>query len=241
MIWDWLVSPVDSQRAHDVGMALSWHARSMVLAWAVLAPLAILIARFFKVLPWQDWPRELNSHLWWRTHWMAQSAAVALSGLGLGLILVSDQNTGTALFHRSAGYSVLALAVLQVASGLLRGSKGGPTEPRADGSIRGDHYDMSPRRLIFEAVHKVGGYLALGIAAVAIASGLWRANAAGWMWLTILIWWAALAVAAIRLQSAGRAIDTYQAIWGPDQVHPGNRMRKRGWGTVRIEQDRRRT
>jgi len=241
MIWDWLVSPVDSQRAHDIGMALSWHARSMVLAWAVLAPLAILIARFFKVLPWQDWPREVNNHFWWRTHWMAQTAAVALSGLGFGLILVSDQNTGTALFHRSAGYSVLALAVLQVASGLLRGSKGGPTDPRPDGSIRGDHYDMSPRRVVFEAVHKAGGYLALGIATVAIASGLWRANAPGWMWMTILIWWAALAGVAIRLQSAGRAIDTYQAIWGPDQVHPGNRIRKRRWGTVRIEQDRRRT
>jgi hypothetical protein len=57
---DWLLAPIDATRAHEVGFAVSWHARSMVLAWAVLAPLAVVIARYFKVLPGQDWPRELD-------------------------------------------------------------------------------------------------------------------------------------------------------------------------------------
>ena len=241
MIWDWLVSPVDPTRAHDVGVALSWHARTMVLAWGVLAPVAVMIARFFKVLPWQDWPRELDSYVWWRSHWMAQSVVVMLSVVGLALILISDQNTGTAILHRYAGYAVLVIALLQVVSGLLRGSKGGPTDCRPDGSMDGDHYDMTPRRLMFEGFHKGFGYLALLIVVATIASGLWKANAPNWMWLALILWWAALAAIAVYLQFKGWAFDTYQAIWGPDPAHPGNRMKKQGWGTVRVEQERQET
>ena len=51
---DWLLAPIDPTRAHEVGLAISWHARLMVLGWGILAPLAVIIARFFKVMPGQD-------------------------------------------------------------------------------------------------------------------------------------------------------------------------------------------
>ncbi|MCV0426571.1 MAG: cytochrome B, partial [Roseibium sp.] len=83
MIWEWLISPVDPLRGHDVGAALSWHARIMVLAWGVVAPLSVILARFFKVLPWQNWPEQLDSKIWWRGHWMSQSLVLFLSVVGL--------------------------------------------------------------------------------------------------------------------------------------------------------------
>ncbi|MEM9634814.1 MAG: cytochrome b561 domain-containing protein [Pseudomonadota bacterium] len=233
MIWEWLISPVDPLRVHEVGTALSWHARVMVLAWGVIAPLSVMIARFFKVLPWQDWPVELDTKLWWRGHWMSQTFVVILSAVGLVLVLMSDQNSGQALVHRMLGYAVLAIAVGQALSGLLRGSKGGPTDVQSDGSMNGDHYNMTPRRLMFEAFHKSCGYLALVLMIAAIVTGLWSANAPRWMWLFLIGWWGVLAGVSGYLQARGRAVDTYQAIWGPDTLHPGNRMKKQGWGTIR--------
>ncbi|MCV0428018.1 MAG: hypothetical protein K5905_21385, partial [Roseibium sp.] len=117
----------------------------------------------------------------------------------------------------------------------LRGTKGGPTDVRPDGSLRGDHYDMTPRRLVFETFHKSFGYLALILMVGAIATGLWTANAPNWMWIFLVGWWGALAGISGYLQARGRAVDTYQAIWGPDSIHPGNRMKKQGWGTIRPE------
>lgn len=233
MILEWLISPIDPARSHDVGIALSWHARFMVLGWGILAPLAIMMARFFKVLPGQDWPRELDSKTWWRAHWMSQTMVVILSVIGLALIWMSSQNSGTATLHRLFGYSVLFLAAVQALSGIFRGSKGGPTDQHSNGSLRGDHYDMTQHRLVFEAVHKSCGYLALILMIGAIASGMWAANAPNWMWLGLSIWWMALAVVCVHLQRQGRAMDTYQAIWGPGSEHPGNRMKKQGWGTRR--------
>lgn len=233
MIWDWLLAPVDPARAHEVGVAMSWHARVMVLGWGIVAPMSVLVARFFKVLPGQDWPRDLDSKVWWRCHWISQAGVLLLSLFGLVLILSSHQNTGLAWGHRLLGYMVIALGLSQGLSGLLRGSKGGPTDPRPDGSWSGDHYDMSTHRLVFEKVHKSCGYLTLGLAVPAILTGLWAANAPNWMWVFLVGLWAGLLVAAAILQMSGRAVDTYQAIWGPDPVHPGNRMEQQGWGTVR--------
>ncbi len=196
----------------------------MVLGWGALAPAAVFVARYFKVLPWQDWPRELDNKTWWRFHWITQSAVLSLSVVGISLILLSPQNTGNAAMHRMFGFTVLLLGCCQVLSGLLRGTKGGPTAAGSDGSLRGDHYDMSLRRQLFETFHKIFGYLALINLAVAITSGLWEANALNWMWFLVFSWWAGLAMLAILLERRGWAIDTYRSIWGPDPTHPGNRV-----------------
>ncbi|WP_299649323.1 cytochrome b561 domain-containing protein [uncultured Tateyamaria sp.] len=230
-MWDWLLSPMDAARAHEVGFAVSWHARSMVLGWGVLAPLAVLIARFFKVLPGQDFPREVDSLAWWRSHWIGQMAVMGLTALGFVLVLPVDFTRMS--LHNWFGYGVLVLLTVQVLLGLFRGSKGGPTAPAPDGSLHGHHYDMTPWRLMFEALHKSIGYGLLLLGVITILLGLWKANGPNWMWLSLILWWAGLITAFVILQKRGMAIDTYQAIWGDDPAHPGNARPHPGWGVRR--------
>ncbi|WP_299546347.1 cytochrome b561 domain-containing protein [uncultured Tateyamaria sp.] len=225
---DWLIAPIDPSRAHEVGFAISWHARSMVLAWGVLAPLAVIIARFFKVMPGQDWPREVDNLVWWRSHWMGQSLVVGLSIFGVALVLPSDLASMT--LHNWLGYAVLVGAGAQVILGVFRGSKGGPT----DTQMRGHHYDMTPWRRMFEALHKMIGYGVILLAVVTILLGLWKANGPVWMWLVLGVWWTLLVVLFVSMQRRGMAIDTYQAIWGTDPAHPGNQGPPPGWGVHRF-------
>ncbi|MCV3274028.1 cytochrome b561 domain-containing protein [Roseobacter sinensis] len=233
-MWEWLLAPMDAARAHDVGWHLSWHARIMVLAWGVLVPLGVLIARYFKIAPGQNWPEILDHRFWWNTHRICQYSACMLMLLGLWLILTAPALAALPGPHAMLGWTVLALALVQVLGGLLRGTKGGPTEPAEDGSLHGDHYSMTPRRLAFEYLHKGAGYLSLLLAAATILSGLWQANGPNWMWLALCLWWAGLVAAAAVLQHRGMAIDTYQAIWGPDPALPGNRRKPIGLGIRRI-------
>ncbi|SFJ43402.1 cytochrome b561 domain-containing protein [Jannaschia pohangensis] len=219
---DWLLTPIDAARAHDLGFHLSWHGRLMVIAWGVLVPAGVIAARFFKVLPRQRFPEVVDNRVWWRSHLIAQVMALVLMVAGLWLVL-SRPGTTTSLtdaiwVHRAFGWAVLWLGLMQALSGAFRGSKGGPT----DRSMRGDHYDMTPRRLAFEVLHKVAGYAALILSMLAVLSGLWQANAPIWMWLLLPIWWAILGTLFVLFQRRGMVIDTYVAIWGPDAVHPGN-------------------
>lgn len=231
-MWEWLLAPIDPSRAHDVGFAVSWHARSMVLGWGVLAPLAVLIARFFKVLPSQKWPQELDSTFWWRSHWIGQSAVFLLTMIGVALVLPSDFQSMS--LHNWMGYGVVALVLVQVGLGVFRGSKGGPTARAADGTTAGHHYDMTPWRRMFETLHKTLGYSVLVLAAATILLGLWKANAPVWMWISLVLWWSTLVLAFVALQQRGMAVDTYQAIWGDDPSHPGNRLPPPGWGVRRL-------
>jgi hypothetical protein len=127
---------------------------------------------------------------------------------------------------------VVASAFGQFLSGWLRGSKGGPTAPAADGSLNGDHYDMTRRRKLFEAAHKSVGYLGLLLSTAAVGSGFWLVNAPRWMPLIWSTWWLMLAAVWVVLQRRDFAVDTYQAIWGPDAQHPGNRLAT-NWGMRR--------
>ena len=232
---DWLLAPIDPTRAHEVVREVAWHGRSMVLAWGILAPLAVLVARFFKVLPGQDWPLALDSQFWWRSHWIGQSLALLLTVFGFGLVF---RNGGSVNLHATAGYSVIVLVCAQVGLGIFRGTKGGPTARASDGSLRGDHYDMTTWRVMFEWVHKITGYGLILLASLTILLGMWEANAPNWMWAAILCWWAALSVVFAGLQRRGFTVDTYQAIWGPGAEHPGNQRRPIGWGIRRAAENR---
>jgi len=223
---DWLLTPIDAARHHGVGTALAWHGRLMVLAWAVLAPLAVLVARYGKVWPGQDWPRVLDNPAWWRCHWIGHGLVVCLSLTGLALGLAAG---GGSSLHGATGLALLGLMALQVGLGLMRGTKGGPTQPR----LRGDHYDMTPRRVVFEWLHKTLGYGALLLGTLVLVMGLWQTNAPRWMWLALAVWGLGLGAIAVHLQRRGMALDTYQAIWGPDRSHPGNRRPPIGWGIRR--------
>jgi hypothetical protein len=43
------------------------------------------------------------------------------------------------------------------------------------------------------------------------------------MRLLLGLWWSGLVCLFVILQNRGMAVDTYQAIWGVDATHPGNR------------------
>lgn len=230
-MWEWLSAPIDPARAHQISETLAWHGRSMVLGWGVLAPLAVIVARFFKIIPGQNWPKDLDNPVWWRSHWIGQTGVLLLTALGFWLVLPADP--ASLGVHAMLGYTLLFGLVAQMLLGLFRGSKGGPTAPAKDGSPRGHHYDMTPWRRMFEALHKSLGYALLALGAVTILLGLSKANAPIWMGVALILWWLLLIAIFLGLQKRGMAVDTYQAIWGDDPAHPGNQLRAPGWGVRR--------
>ena len=200
----------------------------MVLAWGVALPLGVLIARFFKVTPQQNWPHELDNKFWWHAHRSLQYAGVGLMSLGVGLAW--GQGAGQSLaaqMHGVLGWTLLTLGWLQVVGGLLRGTKGGPVDSKGEpvtliSAMRGDHYDMTPYRKRFEWLHKTIGYCALLFSVATINLGLYLADAPRWMWSGMWLWWIIWLGAFMLWQKQGRCVDTYQAIWGPGLEHPGN-------------------
>lgn len=227
---EWLLSSIDPSRAHDVSFIVSWHGRLMVLAWGVLLPLGILVARFLKITPKQDWPNELDNKCWWLWHLRLQISGGVMMLLGLLLILNKSDPSTDDFIHWYLGWAVCLFGIAQMLSGCLRGTKGGPTDVAADGSLHGDHYDMTPYRKAFEYYHKFVGYGVLLLSAAAIVTGMWRSNAPIWMWIGLLGWWGVLLTIAAYGQSRHMAVDTYKAIWGVDRQLPGNDIKPIGFG-----------
>jgi hypothetical protein len=223
-VLEWLFLPIDLSRPHDVEFEVSWHARLMVLGWSVLIPIGIFAARFFKVLPRQDWPHKLDNQAWWVTHLVAQYLAGILMVSALYLIWNIRGSHSSSMLHQVMGWTTVSLCGIQYLAGWLRGSKGGPTELQRTGTIRGDHYDMTKRRILFEKIHKAIGYVCLLSSLAAVISGLWMVNAPKWMWFSILTWWGFVIVSFIKFQKIIGTLDTYQAIWGTDPELPGNKI-----------------
>jgi hypothetical protein len=227
---DWLTTPLSGSEGHAVAEWVYWHARLMVLAWGVLLPLGALVARFYKVTPSQRWPEQLDNRFWWHAHRGLQYSGVAVMTLAAALAWnMGALSTPAARWHALTGWLLCCLGWVQVVGAMLRGTKGGPTEP----NLRGDHYDMTPWRRVFERIHKGLGWLAVAGSPKVIVLGLVVVDAPRWMLLALALWWLILCVAFISLQARGRCVDTYQAIWGPDPKHPGNHMRPTGWGVRR--------
>lgn len=227
---DWMMASLSGSTTHTLTPWAVWHARCMVLSWGILLPLGVLVARFFKVLPGQNWPQVLDHKAWWHAHRALQWSGVGIMLVGMWLVWGHGGSAGRlAQFHTVAGWSVCAIGVFQIVGALARGSKGGPTET----SMRGDHYDMTLWRLTFERLHKGLGWLAVMAAVAIIVSGLQLADAPRWMAAVLALWWLALVMLFVRLQRADRCIDTYQAIWGPDPGHPGNQRKPIGLGIRR--------
>ena len=227
---DWIMASLSGSTTHTLAPWAAWHARCMVLSWGILLPLGVLAARFFKVIPGQNWPQVLDHKAWWYAHRALQWSGVGIMLVGMWLGWGHRGSAGQlAQFHTVVGWSVCAIGIFQIVGGLARGSKGGPT----DTSMRGDHYDMTPWRLNFERLHKGLGWLAVMAGVAVIASGLQLADAPRWMAVVLALWWLALLMLFVWLQLNGRCIDTYQAIWGPDSRHPGNQRKPIGWGIRR--------
>jgi hypothetical protein len=207
------------------------HAVLMMVGWLLLLPAGALVARFRKVTPRQNWPQVLDNLLWWRLHRLLQYAGVACVLLALAVAYRAAGRLPWDLVHVQLGMIVITFAVLQIASTWFRGTKGGPTEAGADpgnpATWRGDHYDMTLRRRLFEGWHKVCGWWSILLAPVAALLGLqllgWPRTLCG-LGGVLLLCEAALVALFMR---GARRINTYQAIWGPDPHHPGNRPGRR--------------
>mgnify|MGYP003582633367 FL=1 len=234
----WLLAPLSGAAEHHIAGWVSWHGRLMVLGWGILIPVGALLARYLKVLPGQDWPRELDNKWWWHAHLLFQLSGVFFACLAAFLIWGHAVGaTPLAQVHGYLGWCLSAFAAGQIVSGVLRGSKGGPTDgsiPAECLSSAGDHYLMTRRRLLFERLHKALGWLAIFVAAIVIVMGLVVADAPRWMFIGLSLWWIAYAALSFYWQWQGRCIDTYQAIWGDDETLPGLRIKPIGWGIKRF-------
>lgn len=228
---EWLFAPMDQARVHDLTTAIAWHGRLMILAWSLLFPAGIVMARFFKITPRQTWPDQIDNKIWWHSHLTLHCLGCAVVIAAVGLIWQSARYSAWNN-HSRLGWLVIAALTCQFVSGWLRGTKGGPTARTTNGSPRGDHYDMTRRRRVFEGFHKAVGYMGWLLSVAASGSGLWLVNAPRWMGLLCVLWWMMLFALWSELQRRGFAVDTYQSIWGPDAEHPGSAMPLR-WGVHR--------
>jgi len=231
-----LLEPLDQSRPHLIDAATKWHARLMSLAWSFFFPLGIIAARFYKITPRQDFPKELDNQTWWITHLICATvgAVAVLAAFSLVFFYRTGEISASG-WHYYAGWTALVLLCVQIVGGLLRGTSGGPKRASYSGAMRGDHFDMTLRRIIFERVHKSTGYMALASAWLATIAGLHSVNAPLWIWLCVVTWWLFLVIVAIGLQMRRGAIDTYQAIWGTDPTLKGNKMTSIGIGVHRIK------
>lgn len=229
---EWLLSPIDLTRPHEVGFELSWHARIMVAVWSVLIPVGVIWARFSKIAPGQKWPQELDNKFWWYGHLTFQYSGLALMIPALWLIWNREELPHQAGYHAQMGWTLVCFGFCQMVGGLLRGTKGGPTEPE----LRGAHFDMTTRRIIFEHIHKTLGYAALLLAAMVTFSGLWQSNAPMFMWISLGVWWILMILIFAMFQKLGKALDTYQAIWGPSPNLPGNKRKPIAFPGLRPKQ-----
>lgn len=195
------------------------HAACMILAWAGMLPAGAIVARWWKVTPAQDFPRRRDNPLWWNWHRALQYGGMAVATLGLVAVLAQ---TGGRLdtAHALLGAAAMLAGWAQVIGAQLRGTKGGPTDPRAapadPATWRGDHFDMTRRRRWFEALHKTGGWLTLALAAAALATGAALAGAPDWLVVLLGVAWLVALFAVLDLVRRGRHVDTYVAIWGPN-------------------------
>lgn len=213
--------------------AMAVHAGLMIASWSVLIPAGGVIARYFKVTPGQDFPRVVDNLVWWHWHRALQYSGIVLSTGGVLLVLL-DTGGRFGTVHGRLGLAVMAIGWIQVLSAWSRGTRGGPTDRRADRerpeTWRGDHYDMTLRRRLFEHVHKRGGWAAIGLADVAMLLGAGLAGSPGWLMLVLGLLHGAMFCAVLDGVLRGRWVDTYTALWGMSFV--------RGTSPVRPETSR---
>ena len=236
---EWLIAPLSGSLSHQIDPNSYWHGRLMVIAWSLLVPVAIIVARFYKVTPGQNWPTELDNKFWWHMHRYSNIFAVSISIIGIYLVYANNRYVGELRgVHGMLGWLVVLLCFFQLVVTRLRGTKGGPTAPRLDDKgavidLYGDHDNMTLKRKIFEYLHKSLGHILWLLALITTFLGMLVADAPRWMFVSIAVWWTFLLLLSIYLQTKGRCLDTYQAIWGIDKNMPGYSHTPIGWGVNR--------
>ena len=199
---DWLRAPLHTGPLDDVNPVDFWHGVLMGTAGAVLVPVAVLAARYWKIVPGQDWPRIINHRGWQRVHGLCGVAAVLCLVAGVAMAF-QGMSLASHLAHPHAwmGWGVMAVLLLLVVNIALRGSIGGPGrhQPRTLvhlHDVPGDHYDMTRRRRIFEHGHRWLGYGLMLALFANVMTGYWHVNVPRGLALATLAWWACLALMA---------------------------------------------
>lgn len=240
----WLLLPLRGGHADELNVADVWHGVLMSLGGGVLVPVTVLAARYWKIVPGQDWPRVLNHRAWQWVHMLAGAGAVLCLTAGAYLAFYGMSLNGRHLAHPHAwaGWGVILLLIFLLANVAARGSTGGPGKKQERTLVHfhdvpGDHYDMTARRRFFEHVHRLLGYGLMLLVAGTILSGFWFVNVPRGLAVGMGFWWLLVLVLALRWELQGRAVDGYQARWGPGMGHPGNRIPVVGWGLRRYTED----
>ncbi|RMF41560.1 MAG: hypothetical protein D6754_00750 [Alphaproteobacteria bacterium] len=210
-----------------------YHALLMFSIWIVLVPLCITIIRYGKPRPTEFGIRRKVSlwhpEWWWfNTHKFGLYFAVLLSLGGAAVALVVSKGFSGSM-HSILGLTTILLGCLQVLSGMLRGTHGGKyynnADPNDPATWRGDHYDHTLRRRIFEAYHKTTGFFTLFCATGAVASGLMQFPFPALLWSLFIIPFVFLLVWVI-LEFLERRYDGYRAAHGYNMEAPYNKARE---------------
>ena len=179
---DWLNTPLHDGPLDDVNPVDFWHGVLMGTAGAVLVPVAVLAARYWKIVPGQDWPRIINHRGWQRVHGLCGVAAMLCLVVGVAMAF-QGMSLPSHLAHPHAwtGWGIVAVLLLLVINIALRGSIGGPGrhQPRTLvhlHDVPGDHYDMTRRRRIFEWAHRWLGYGLMLALFANVMTGYWHVN-----------------------------------------------------------------
>ncbi|MCP5085267.1 MAG: hypothetical protein GY952_00450 [Rhodobacteraceae bacterium] len=209
------------------------HAWLMFTCWFVMVPFGVMAIRYFKTKPKPyGLPRGVGKFdplfIWWVMHIWTLYTAITLSLGGIVIALyVSGGFSGS--LHAWFGGLTVIFGAMQIIIAWQRGTHGGhnhlSSNPDDPSTWRGDHFDMTTRRLWFEAYHKPGGYFALFLAIGTVASGLmqfWMPVIAVLLVLFLLGGFAFVVV----FEGKGYRHDTYQAVFGNHPDHPGNKMDK---------------
>ena len=133
---DWLLAPVHAGPPDDVNQADFWHGVLMAVGGGVLVPVSVLAARYWKIVPGQDWPRVINHRGWQIVH--HAGGALALLCLVTGVTLVfQGMSLASHLNHPHAwaGWGVMTLVLLLVLN----------TAHRRPGAAAGAHAGASAR------------------------------------------------------------------------------------------------
>ena len=201
---DWLNTPLHAGPLDDVNPVDFWHGVLMGTAGAVLVPVAVLAARYWKIVPGQDWPRIINHRGWQRVHGLCGVAAMLCLVVGVAMAF-QGMSLPSHLAHPHAwtGWGIMAVLLLLVINIALRGSIGGPGrhQPRTLvhlHDVPGDHYDMTRRRRIFERAHRWLGYGLMLALFANVMTGYWHVNVPRGLAVATLAWWACLALMAWR-------------------------------------------
>lgn len=219
----------------DRSIEIHWnyHAILMFAVWIVLVPFCITVMRFHKPPP--SAKGIIRDVSLWHREWLFFS--VHKFGLFLAMLLALG-GTGFALFvsggfsgsiHAYFGLLTVLMGAGQIVSSQFRGTRGGKyrvgADPNDPATWQGDQYSRTPKRRIFEAVHKTSGYFTMLFAFGAIGSGLMQYNmpilTAVFIGLSI-----ALCCAWAIYDYKGRNYDGYRVAHGYEREHPYNKERE---------------